>query len=219
MSQSHTFSCRPCDVHPVRSHLQDSAADERAAGVAPDAEASMVVRLTVRNPVPVRETKTRKHTNTVASHSGSCCCCSTQKTDLEPLLLADVLSGQSAAALTALEAGDVPLPLQRQQGLTLLDFLAAAGAVCNTTQHRRGERRVKAALLFPPSGRADGASRSGLQDDLRRRWQWRRRRLTVCTCAGGCRERGRSKQREDTRRLVIGEGNYFPSCQAQFDST
>lgn len=67
-------------------------------------------------------------------------------------LLADVLSGQNAAALTALEAGDVPLPLQRQQGLTLLDLLAAAGAVCNTTQHRIGERRVKAAPLFPPSG-------------------------------------------------------------------
>lgn len=63
------------------------------------------------------------------------------------VLLADVLSGQSAAALTALEAGDVPLPLQSQQGLTLLDLLAAAGAVCDTTE----ERRVRAAL-FPARG-------------------------------------------------------------------
>lgn len=81
------------------------------------------------------------------------------------VLLADVLSGQSAAALTALEAGDVPLPLQSQQGLTLLDLLAAAGAVYSTTEETRGK-----------SGSADAASRSGLQDDLRQWW----RRRTVC---------------------------------------
>lgn len=156
MEQSHTFSCRHCDVHPVCSHLQDSAADERAAGVAPDAKASMVVRLTVRNPVPVRgkkDTQTHKHSGVSLWILSSAVLLLLNTEDRSrAALLADVLSGQSAAALTALEAGDVPLPLQRQQGLTLLDLLAAAGAVCNTTQHRRGERRVKAALLFPPSG-------------------------------------------------------------------
>lgn len=45
------------------SHLENSAADEPAAAVAPDPKLSVVVRLAVRNPVPAGET--HKH-NTVS---------------------------------------------------------------------------------------------------------------------------------------------------------
>lgn len=95
----------------------------------------MVVCLTVRNPIPVGEEK-KTHTNSLWSLSSAA-------TEIRPLdaviLLADVLSGQSAAALAALEAGDVPLPLQSQQGLSLLDLLAAAGAVYDTTEEKESE--------------------------------------------------------------------------------
>lgn len=43
--------------------------------------------------------------------------------------LADVLAGEDDPARLALEAADVPLLLQGQQGLALLDLLLAAGTV------------------------------------------------------------------------------------------
>lgn len=120
----------------MSSHLQDAAADEGAACVAPDAEEIVVVGLTVRNSIPVGEKK-HKHSD-VSLWSLTSAAAEVRCLDLL-VLLADVLSGQSAAAPTALEAGDVPLPVQRQQRLTLLDLLAAAGAVWHGTQDTRGK--------------------------------------------------------------------------------
>lgn len=92
-------------------------------------------------------------------------------------LLADVLSGESAAALSAFETSDVPLPLQSQQRLTLFDLLATAGAVYNTQEDKDRVRAAPTLLVRPlsdsssslPESLPDGASRSGLQDDPRRR--------------------------------------------------
>lgn len=109
------------------------------------------------------------------------------------VLLADVLSGQSAAALTALEAGDVPLPLQSQQGLTLLDLQAAAGAVCDTTQERREflEQTELPDLGCRTTCGSDGGGGGGTLS------------------AGGCRKGGCRKQCVDTRRLVSPEETVF----------
>lgn len=43
------------------SHLENSAADEPAAAVAPDPKLSVVVRLAVRNPVPAGENTQTQH--------------------------------------------------------------------------------------------------------------------------------------------------------------
>ena len=52
--------------------------------------------------------------------------------------LADVLSGEDDPARLALEAADVPLLLQCQEGLALLDLLLAACAVWSRGAKRRG---------------------------------------------------------------------------------
>jgi hypothetical protein len=44
-------------------------------------------------------------------------------------ILADVLSSQDFGAGLAFEAAQVPLPVQREQGLAVLDVPTAAGAV------------------------------------------------------------------------------------------
>lgn len=55
--------------------------------------------------------------------------------------LADVLSRQDHVARPTPEAADVPLFLQRQEGLTLLDLVSAACAVWRRQEGRKGGRR------------------------------------------------------------------------------
>ena len=56
----------------------------------------------------------------VNSGEGGVCVC---------YILADVLSSQDFGAGLAFEAAQVPLPVQREQGLAVLDVPTAAGAV------------------------------------------------------------------------------------------
>ena len=51
-------------------------------------------------------------------------------------LLADVLPGEDDAAGLAFEAADVPLLVQRQERLAMLDLLLAPGAVCKDKRTR-----------------------------------------------------------------------------------
>lgn len=76
-------------------------------------------------------------------------------------LLADVLSGESAAALSAFETSDVPLPLQGQQRLTLFDLLATAGTVYNTEEDKDRVRAAPTLLVRPLS-----SSSSSLPESL-----------------------------------------------------
>lgn len=51
-------------------------------------------------------------------------------------LLADVLPGEDDAAGLAFEAADVPLLVQSQERLAMLDLLLAPGAVCKDKRTR-----------------------------------------------------------------------------------
>lgn len=126
-------------------------------------------------------------------------------------LLADVLSGESTAALSAFETSDVPLPLQSQQRLTLFDLLATAGTVYNTEEDKDRVRAVPTLLVRPlsnsssslPESLPDGASRSRLQDDPRRRLAC----LHVCRKLQGMRPQRAACGHRQPSRLLIVEGN------------
>lgn len=113
-----------------RTHLQDAAADVAVTGLALDAELGVVVGLTVRDAIPWERDRTGERRVSPWSHPrprgqpGSVAA--------RWHSLADVLAGEDDPARLALEAADVPLLLQGQQGLALLDLLLAAGAVWGT---------------------------------------------------------------------------------------
>lgn len=132
--------------HGPGTHLQDPAADVPVAGLTLDAELGMVVGLAVRDAIPLAEggeggeqqMSQAGHAFAAAPAPGGTAQQWPAWPSLPPTqrhLLADVLASEDNPTRLALEAADVPLLLQGQEGLALLDLLLAACAVW-------GDRRV-----------------------------------------------------------------------------
>lgn len=143
--------------HIPGTHLQDPAADVPVTGLALDAELGMVVGLTVWDAIPLgeggeggeRQVSRAGHPLAAAPALGGGTARQWQARP-SPLparrhSLADVLAGEDDPACLALEAADVPLLLQGQEGLALLDLLLAACAVW-------GDRRSKGPPQLPGGG-------------------------------------------------------------------
>lgn len=145
-----------------RTHLQDPAADVPVTGLALNAKLGMVVGLTVWDAIPLGEGgEGGEWWGTQAGHPVAAAPApggAAWQWPAWPSLLpgrwhslADVLAGEDDPACLALKAADVPLLLQGQEGLALLDLLLAACAVWGeqkqggergtTTAPRRGARQ------------------------------------------------------------------------------